>query len=283
MTSHRTLFRQSDERQALEQLEKLHREIQKARQQRERAGEEFEGFVAGFQDPHETTTAPRGPVPSRRPRPRPSALARIPVSAPAQTEAPRPQSAEAPPPPPDPTPAAVPAPTSVPTAPSQPAPPPQLEPVPPALLKQPRGGFGLAVAALALIGIAGATYIWRSNEPGGSDTSRSISRPPAPAVVLPHADADSGPPVAPDAAIAPLHVEIATVRAVWLRATVDGHRAVEREVPAGTRMTFTPSDSITIRAGDAGAVRLKIGSAPEEPLGADGEVLTRVVVAGSPR
>ena len=140
----------------------------------------------------------------------------------------------------------------------------------------------MGATAVAIVGVGAAIYLFRPQAPGTSGDTGASTRAPAPAVVLPHEDADSRPPLVPAAPAAPtLRVEITTVRAVWLRATVDGHRAVERELPAGTRLTFTPSDSITIRAGDAGAVKVKIGDGPEESLGAAGQVLTRVFVTGS--
>jgi hypothetical protein len=139
-----------------------------------------------------------------------------------------------------------------------------------------------SAAVVTIVALAGGTYLWRNRASESAGPKRDATRTAAPAVVLPHEEIDSRPPLAPVAAAPPvLQVEIATIRAVWLRATVDGHRAVERQVPAGTRLTFTPSDSITVRAGDAGAVRVKIGAGPEEPMGRDGQVLTRVFVVGS--
>ncbi len=268
MSSHRTLFPQPDERQALEQLERLHREIQNARRQRERAGAEFDGFVASFEDPRADTTAPSRTAPFRRPRP--SAIPRPLAPAPSERKVeppPPPASVEhrqAPDAPPAPQPATEPPPVDVPFA--QPH-------------ARSRRGAVLASIAVVIISLAVGILLWRQNTSSTSQDTPTTTRPSPPAVALPHEEIDSTPPTAPLASPPPaLQVEISTVRSVWLRATVDGHRAVERQLPAGTRLVFTPSDSISVRAGDAGAVRVRVGTGPEEPLGRDGQVLTRAFV-----
>ncbi len=238
MTSHRSLFPPADDTRALEQLERLHREIQNARRRRERADAEFEGFVAGF---HEDADEPR---------PRPAAQSRRPrASVTHETAAPREERVAAP---------AV------------------------AHTRSTRRPALVVAAAVALAGVVGIAYMWRTPVFIAPGTNTAVTPEPAPAVVLPHAEIESRPPLVPTGPASPARrVEIATVRAVWLRAIVDGHRAIERQVPAGERMAFTPSDSITIRAGDAGAVRVKIGGGPDEPLGRDGQAITRVFVTGS--
>ena len=50
-----------------------------------------------------------------------------------------------------------------------------------------------------------------------------------------------------------LQGELAAVRRVWIRATVDGARVVERELQANERVTLRPARTIVVRAGDAGA------------------------------
>jgi cytoskeleton protein RodZ len=70
-------------------------------------------------------------------------------------------------------------------------------------------------------------------------------------------------------------VQLTTDRAVWMRVIVDGQKILEREVPAGQHLTYTPAGSIVIRAGDAGGVRVKIGSGPEEVLGRNAFPVTR--------
>lgn len=92
----------------------------------------------------------------------------------------------------------------------------------------------------------------RGSEPG----------PPVPTTLEAPA-APSPPPATPplsSAAVTDSSSEsaITTTRRVWMRVTVDGVRVVEREVPAGSRLPLNAEQSIVIRTGDAGAVRLSI-------------------------
>ncbi|HSC25798.1 MAG TPA: RodZ domain-containing protein [Vicinamibacterales bacterium] len=74
-----------------------------------------------------------------------------------------------------------------------------------------------------------------------------------------------------------LQVEFVTIRAVWMRISVDGERVVERQVPAGQRLRFEAARQVVVRAGDAGGVRLSVGGGPERPLGRDGQVVNRTI------
>ncbi len=69
--------------------------------------------------------------------------------------------------------------------------------------------------------------------------------------------------------------ELTTLRPVWVRVTVDGERVLERELRGDARIPFTPRQTIVIRAGDGGAVRLMIGGKDQGVLGRDGQVVTR--------
>jgi hypothetical protein len=68
--------------------------------------------------------------------------------------------------------------------------------------------------------------------------------------------------------------ELIAVRDVWVRATVDGQRVVERELEAGARVPLR-GRTIVIRAGNAGAVRMVIDGQDRGTVGAEGVVLTR--------
>jgi len=61
---------------------------------------------------------------------------------------------------------------------------------------------------------------------------------------------------------------------------VDGRIALEREVPAGERMPFGADRSIVVRAGDAGAVTVRLGLDDQGLLGRDGQVITRAFNVG---
>jgi hypothetical protein len=60
---------------------------------------------------------------------------------------------------------------------------------------------------------------------------------------------------------------------------VDGEQAIERQIPANERLHFSADQSVTVRAGDAGAVRLTVNGRDEGPVGGDGQVATRTIPA----
>jgi Domain of unknown function (DUF4115) len=76
-----------------------------------------------------------------------------------------------------------------------------------------------------------------------------------------------------------LRGELAADRRVWIRATADGVRIVERELQANERVPLRPARTLTIRAGDAGAVRIVIDGRDRGPLGANGTAATRTFTA----
>lgn len=69
-----------------------------------------------------------------------------------------------------------------------------------------------------------------------------------------------------------LVVVLQTERAVWIAATTDGARVLYRTVPPGTTETLRARQAITLRVGDAGAIRLSVNDGPSEPMGRDGQV-----------
>ena len=60
----------------------------------------------------------------------------------------------------------------------------------------------------------------------------------------------------------------------WITATVDGKRTVYRLLETGERVTLTGTRDISVRAGDAGAVRWQVNGREPVPMGRPGEVLT---------
>ena len=89
------------------------------------------------------------------------------------------------------------------------------------------------------------------------------SVPPLPEVRKPAA-----PPVDPHL----LRIDLKTLRRVWLRVSVDGRIAIEREVAEGEQLPFGADRSIVVRAGDAGAVTVRVGDVDQGTIGRDGEV-----------
>jgi hypothetical protein len=72
---------------------------------------------------------------------------------------------------------------------------------------------------------------------------------------------------------------------VWVRVTVDGERVLERELEAGVRIPLEAKETIVVRAGDAGAIRLTIAGKDQGVFGPDGIAVTRTfpVPSASPR
>jgi hypothetical protein len=69
--------------------------------------------------------------------------------------------------------------------------------------------------------------------------------------------------------------EIVTTQAAWVRIIADGERVLERELPPGTRVPVKAAKTLTIRTGNAGAVRVFIGGKDQGSLGVEGAVVTR--------
>jgi hypothetical protein len=92
---------------------------------------------------------------------------------------------------------------------------------------------------------------------------------------LPEVRKPAAPPVDPHL----LRIDLKTLRRVWLRVSVDGRIAIEREVAEGEQLPFGADRSIVVRAGDAGAVTVRVGDVDQGTIGRDGEVLTRTFTA----
>ncbi len=134
---------------------------------------------------------------------------------------------------------------------------------------------GVVVGAVAVIaaGIV-ATRAWRS-APG----DQSATTTPAPTRTGAAPSTDATPAIQPIPGM--LQGELAAVRRVWIRATVDGTRVVERELQADERVTLRPARTLVVRAGDAGAVRVVIDGRDQGLLGANGIAVTRTFNAAA--
>lgn len=160
------------------------------------------------------------------------------------------------------------------------------------VVPEPAGRGGRVPAAAIVAGgavvLAAGVFLsraWRTppaesaSPPAAVQTSAAPLGEPAPAGPAtrePQSTATAGVQPAPARGAEPS--ELTAVRAVWVRATVDGARVVERELDAGDRVALR-GRTIVIRAGDAGAVRVRIDGQERGPLGADGIVLTRTFTA----
>lgn len=132
------------------------------------------------------------------------------------------------------------------------------------------------VAVLAVVVLAAVFLVYRALSHSGPGTPASgqqatqATAEPAPSAARPAQRPAPTPPAVP-----PARVQLTTTRLVWVRVTADGVKTVERELPPGTTIPIDADESIVVRAGDAGAVRMVIDGKDQGPLGPDGVVRTR--------
>ena len=144
----------------------------------------------------------------------------------------------------------------------------------------PKGGRRRNAPVLAVVGVAvvgAAMFAVLGRQPGPEvappdSTAAPAASPPQASADTPAPDAK--PPAAPIVESG-VNVTLTTRRRVWLRVTLDGQRAFEREVPADQHIPLRADRSIVIRAGDAGAVAITRNGRDVGPLGRDGVVATR--------
>jgi hypothetical protein len=131
-------------------------------------------------------------------------------------------------------------------------------------------------AAVVLAAGVIATWLWRSDEPESSP--RSVSNvAPAAAPAAAQTPRPSEPPLPTGT-----QSELRALRHVWVRVTVDGKRVLERELDAGARVPLN-GQTIVIRAGDPGAVRIFIDGQDRGLMGETGTALTRAYTSSANR
>jgi cytoskeleton protein RodZ len=78
---------------------------------------------------------------------------------------------------------------------------------------------------------------------------------------------------APAAASDKLVVGLTARSPVWVQATIDGRKAMDRLLQRGERQTLEVSKELVLTAGDASALALTINGADARPLGKSGDVV----------
>jgi hypothetical protein len=136
------------------------------------------------------------------------------------------------------------------------------------------------IVAGAVVAIAAGVVVtrsWRSTTTEPAAPARVSSSPSADATApaLPVAStAGANEPVTPE-------FELAAVRRVWIRATVDGARVAERELAPGEKVLVWSGRALVVRAGDAGALRVSVKGQDRGVVGEDGIAVTRTFNAAS--
>ena len=130
-----------------------------------------------------------------------------------------------------------------------------------------RAGRGILVLGMLVLVAAAALVIWSLRPRVPEDNSAGAASPSAARTPERPSQPPAGTPTNAS--------ELTTIRPVWLRVVADGKVLLERQLPANARLPLAAQKTIVIRAGDAGAVRLRLRGQDQGPLGEAGEVVTR--------
>jgi hypothetical protein len=144
----------------------------------------------------------------------------------------------------------------------------------------------LALFAGVGLAVVGMTIWWTSDgssggEPSAASTPATTPSGTSTAPGAPEssraASTEKPSPLTPQRP-ANLSLVAEAVRDVWVRTTVDGRTDDGRTLAAGQAMDVSAEQSITLRAGDAGAIVVSVNRGEKRPLGRDGQVVTRQFV-----
>jgi len=105
--------------------------------------------------------------------------------------------------------------------------------------------------------------------------------PPATAAAPPAAAVAFAEPAGPPPVSAPLVVVLTVSDECWLSVSVDGTRMPSRNYESGERVEYAVQRSITVTAGNAGAVAMTLNGKPGRPLGESGQVVTTTISAAA--
>jgi Domain of unknown function (DUF4115) len=136
----------------------------------------------------------------------------------------------------------------------------------------------LAVAGIAVV-LGGAAMAVRDRGSQPVVETPVATQPAAPATVETPAPASTPatrtPPAPAQSGVPGVNLTLITRRRAWMRVTIDGQRAFEREVGPGEQIPLRGDRSIVVRAGDAGAVAVIWNGRDAGSMGRDGVVATR--------
>jgi len=141
------------------------------------------------------------------------------------------------------------------------------------------------VGAFVAIGVvvAGITFWWLSSRNPGASAPAVASENAAPGAPVAAATPTPPPdpadkaatPAAPSSSVSGVSIVAEAVRDVWVRTTIDGRADGGRTISAGQEIDVSAEKSISLRAGDGGALLFSLNGGQKQPLGRDGQAVTR--------
>lgn len=142
---------------------------------------------------------------------------------------------------------------------------------------------GTFVAAFVGIGVivAGVTFWLLSTRDSGSSDAPVVADASSSAPAMPTAPSSVADKPAPSASPAPfsdsgrLSLVAEAVRDVWVRTTIDGRSDGGRTLSAGQVIDVSAEKTISLRAGDGGAIVFSLNHGQKQPLGRSGQPVTR--------
>ncbi|MEW5981578.1 MAG: RodZ domain-containing protein [Acidobacteriota bacterium] len=104
--------------------------------------------------------------------------------------------------------------------------------------------------------------------PEGSGRTETSGREPDAAALQPAGE--TAPP-------APISLSIVSTEQCWVSLVVDGVEVVSRLLEPGERVSYDAQKSVTLKAGNAGALQLTLNGRRGRPFGTAGQVVTRTI------
>jgi hypothetical protein len=145
-------------------------------------------------------------------------------------------------------------------------------------------GFSLSIGSVVWLKRGTSDNYAPPSVPAVAITQRVPARSPVPIPPAPSVPAG----VSPSATVAVppnragLSMAFEVRRDAWMRVQVDGRVVSARLFKTGERQHIVDAHDVSIRIGDAGAVRTSVNGGPPTALGQDGQVVTRHFAAEEP-
>ena len=131
-----------------------------------------------------------------------------------------------------------------------------------------------AAAMIAVILVSAAVFRGNATDATDSSVAAPVGTSGASAFQTPRPDGAIGTTPEPENPEAGIGLVIVADRECWVTVTADGERVLYQLLQPGARHTIRANREITLRAGDAGALRLTVNGHDTGAFGARGQVRT---------